>query len=142
MTELEEQTRKALELEQERQRAKEEAERLDRERRAAEEAKSAIAKQAADQMKNQEQLVRPCSFSEKAKPEESHAWRAHTPIPFQEHATGKVTEIGHFISARKFFKKMELKTKQNKRVHVLISSSSFVCFFFNDNLLSYNVFCL
>lgn len=55
--ELEEQTRKALELEQERQRAKEEAERLDRERQAAEEAKSAIAKQAADQMKNQEQLA-------------------------------------------------------------------------------------
>lgn len=70
LTELEEQTRKALELEQERQRAKEEAERLDRERRAAEEAKSAIAKQAADQMKNQEQLVRAWSLSDKAKLEE------------------------------------------------------------------------
>lgn len=58
LTELEEQTRKALELDQERKRAKEEAERLEKERRAAEEAKSAIAKQAADQMKNQEQLVR------------------------------------------------------------------------------------
>lgn len=57
-TELEEQTRKALELDQERKRAKEEAERLEKERRAAEEAKSAIAKQAADQMKNQEQLVK------------------------------------------------------------------------------------
>uniref|UniRef100_A0A8I5TDF3 Radixin n=1 Tax=Pongo abelii TaxID=9601 RepID=A0A8I5TDF3_PONAB len=55
--ELEEQTRKALELDQERKRAKEEAERLEKERRAAEEAKSAIAKQAADQMKNQEQLA-------------------------------------------------------------------------------------
>lgn len=55
--ELEEQTRKALELEQERKRAKEEAERLDRERQAAEEAKAALAQQAADQMKNQEQLV-------------------------------------------------------------------------------------
>ncbi|KAL0630153.1 Radixin [Plecturocebus cupreus] len=54
---LEEQTRKALELDQERKRAKEEAERLEKERRAAEEAKSAIAKQAADQMKNQEQLA-------------------------------------------------------------------------------------
>lgn len=59
--ELEEQTRKALELDQERKRAKEEAERLEKERRAAEEAKSAIAKQAADQMKNQEQLVRSLS---------------------------------------------------------------------------------
>lgn len=55
--ELEEQTRKALELEQERKRAKEEAERLERERQAAEEAKAALAQQAVDQMKNQEQLV-------------------------------------------------------------------------------------
>lgn len=55
--ELEEQTRKALELEQERKRAKEEAERLEKERQAAEEAKAALAQQAADQMKNQEQLV-------------------------------------------------------------------------------------
>lgn len=58
MAELEEQTRRALELDQERKRAKEEAERLEKERRAAEEAKAALAKQAADQMKNQEQLVR------------------------------------------------------------------------------------
>lgn len=55
--ELEEQTRRALELEQERKRAKEEAERLERERQSAEEAKAALAQQAADQMKNQEQLV-------------------------------------------------------------------------------------
>lgn len=54
---LEEQTRRALELEQERKRAKEEAERLEKERKAAEEAKAALAQQAADQMKNQEQLV-------------------------------------------------------------------------------------
>lgn len=56
--ELEDQTRRALELEQERKRAKEEAERLEKERRNAEEAKAALAKQAEDQMKNQEQLVR------------------------------------------------------------------------------------
>uniref|UniRef100_A0A668AEW7 Radixin n=1 Tax=Myripristis murdjan TaxID=586833 RepID=A0A668AEW7_9TELE len=55
--ELEQQTRKALELEQERKRAKEEAERLEKEKQVAEEAKSALAQQAADQMKNQEQLV-------------------------------------------------------------------------------------
>lgn len=58
LAELEEQTRRALELDQERKRAKEEAERLEKERRAAEVAKAALAKQAADQMKNQEQLVR------------------------------------------------------------------------------------
>lgn len=57
VAELEEQTRKALELEQERKRAKEEAERLERDRQAAEEAKAALMQQAADQMKTQEQLV-------------------------------------------------------------------------------------
>lgn len=62
LAELEEQTRRALELDQERKRAKEEAERLEKERRAAEEAKAALAKQAADQMKNQEQLVRSLSL--------------------------------------------------------------------------------
>uniref|UniRef100_A0A667ZXY9 Radixin-like n=1 Tax=Myripristis murdjan TaxID=586833 RepID=A0A667ZXY9_9TELE len=55
--ELEEQTRRALELEQERKKAREEAERLEKDRQAAEEAKSELAKQAADQMKNQEQLA-------------------------------------------------------------------------------------
>ncbi|MGH0155905.1 UNVERIFIED_CONTAM: hypothetical protein FKN15_050341, partial [Acipenser sinensis] len=55
--ELEEQTRRAMELDQEKQRAKEEAERLERERHSAEEARLALAKQAADQMKNQEQLL-------------------------------------------------------------------------------------
>ncbi|XP_055004865.1 LOW QUALITY PROTEIN: radixin-like [Boleophthalmus pectinirostris] len=55
--ELEEQTRRALELEQERSRAAEEAQRLDRERQAAEEAKAALAQQAADQKKTQEQLA-------------------------------------------------------------------------------------
>ncbi|KAF3694561.1 Radixin [Channa argus] len=55
--ELEEQTRKALELEQERKRAKEEAERLEREKQVAEEAKAALAQQAANQMKTQEQLA-------------------------------------------------------------------------------------
>lgn len=55
--ELEEQTRRAMELEQERKRAKEEAERLEKEKQAAEEAKVALVQQAVDQMKTQEQLV-------------------------------------------------------------------------------------
>ncbi|KAM9485346.1 radixin-like isoform 3-T3 [Salvelinus alpinus] len=55
--ELEDQTRRALELDQERKRAKEEAERLEKEKQAAEEAKAALVQQAADQMKNQEQLA-------------------------------------------------------------------------------------
>ncbi|XP_061548442.1 radixin isoform X2 [Phycodurus eques] len=55
--ELEEQTRRAVELDQERRKAREEAERLNKERRVAEEAKGELAKQAADQQKNQEQLA-------------------------------------------------------------------------------------
>uniref|UniRef100_A0A9R1SII9 FERM domain-containing protein n=2 Tax=Cyprinus carpio TaxID=7962 RepID=A0A9R1SII9_CYPCA len=55
--ELEEQTCRALELEQEQRKAKEEAERLEKEKLAAEEARAALAKQTADQMKNQEQLA-------------------------------------------------------------------------------------
>lgn len=59
-TELEEQTRRALGLEQERRRAREEAERLERDRQSAEEAKAELARQAADQQKTQEQLVCVC----------------------------------------------------------------------------------
>lgn len=55
--ELEAQTRLAMELEQERRRAREEAERLDKEKQAAEESKAELARQAADQQKTQEQLV-------------------------------------------------------------------------------------
>ncbi|XP_066570802.1 moesin a [Amia ocellicauda] len=55
--ELEEQTRRALELEQERKRAQEEAERLEKERRMAEEAKNALLHQSENQMKNQEHLA-------------------------------------------------------------------------------------
>lgn len=61
--ELEAQTRLAVELEQERRRAREEAERLDKEKQAAEEAKAELARQAADQQKTQEQLVGASYFS-------------------------------------------------------------------------------
>lgn len=55
--ELEEQTRRALELEKERTIAQEEAERLDKERRAAVDAKAALLYQSETQIKNQESLV-------------------------------------------------------------------------------------
>lgn len=58
--ELEAQTRLAMELEQERKRAREEAKRLDIEKQAAEDAKAELAQQAADQQKTQEQLVCVC----------------------------------------------------------------------------------
>ncbi len=57
VSELEEQTRRALELEKERTVAQEEAERLDKERRAAVEAKAALLYQSETQIKNQESLV-------------------------------------------------------------------------------------
>lgn len=57
-TELEEQTQRALELEQERKRSQEDAERLESELKGAEEAKMALLQQSENQMKNQEHLVR------------------------------------------------------------------------------------
>lgn len=56
-TELEEQTQRALELEQERKRAQEEAERLESDLKSAEDAKMALLQQSENQMKNQEHLV-------------------------------------------------------------------------------------
>jgi len=56
-TELEEQTKRALELERERKFAQEEAERLENDRRIAEEVKSALLQQSENQVKNQENLV-------------------------------------------------------------------------------------
>ncbi|XP_030620587.1 moesin b isoform X1 [Chanos chanos] len=55
--ELEEQTKRALELEKERKFAQEEAERLEKDRRLAEEAKTALLQQSENQMKNQENLA-------------------------------------------------------------------------------------
>lgn len=55
--ELEEQTHRALELEQERKRAHDEAERLEAELRSAEDSKMALLHQSENQMKNQEHLV-------------------------------------------------------------------------------------
>uniref|UniRef100_A0A7N6AHP2 FERM domain-containing protein n=1 Tax=Anabas testudineus TaxID=64144 RepID=A0A7N6AHP2_ANATE len=55
--ELEEQTRRALELEKERTTAQDEAERLDKDRKAAVEAKAALLHQSETQIKNQESLA-------------------------------------------------------------------------------------
>lgn len=57
VSELEEQTRKALELEKERKIAQEEAERLDQERQAAVEVKAALLQHSETQIRNQESLV-------------------------------------------------------------------------------------
>uniref|UniRef100_A0AAA9TJD1 Radixin n=1 Tax=Bos taurus TaxID=9913 RepID=A0AAA9TJD1_BOVIN len=106
--ELEEQTRKALELDQERKRAKEEAERLEKERQAAEEAKSALAKQAADQMKNQEQLAAELAEftakialleeAKKKKEEEATEWQ-HKAFAAQEDLEKTKEELKTVMSA-------------------------------------------
>ncbi|EMP35912.1 Radixin [Chelonia mydas] len=106
--ELEEQTRKALELDQERKRAKEEAERLEKDRRAAEEAKAALAKQAADQMKNQEQLAAELAEftakialleeAKKKKEEEASEWQ-HKAFAAQEDLEKTKEELKTVMSA-------------------------------------------
>ena len=57
VSELEEQTRRALELEKERTLAQKEAESLDKDRRAAMQAKAALLQQSETQMRSQESLV-------------------------------------------------------------------------------------
>lgn len=57
VSELEEQTHRALELEKERTIAQEEAERLDKDRKAAVEAKAALLYQSETQIRNQDCLV-------------------------------------------------------------------------------------
>uniref|UniRef100_A0A8C0AZC5 Radixin n=1 Tax=Buteo japonicus TaxID=224669 RepID=A0A8C0AZC5_9AVES len=106
--ELEEQTRRALELDQERKRAKEEAERLEKERRAAEEAKAALAKQTADQMKNQEQLAAELAEftakialleeAKKKKEEEASEWQ-HKAFAAQEDLEKTKEELKSVMSA-------------------------------------------
>lgn len=61
--ELEAQTHLAMVLAQEKKKAREEAERLDKEKQAAEEAKMKLAQMAEDQQKTQEQLVWFCFIS-------------------------------------------------------------------------------
>uniref|UniRef100_A0A8C2EQ71 FERM domain-containing protein n=1 Tax=Cyprinus carpio TaxID=7962 RepID=A0A8C2EQ71_CYPCA len=105
---LEEQTRKALELEQERKRAKEEAERLEKEKQAAEEAKAALAKQAADQMKNQEQLaaelgeftakIALLEDAKRKKEEEATEWQ-HKALSAQEDLEKTKEELKSVMSA-------------------------------------------
>lgn len=56
-SELSDQIQRALQLEEERKRAQEEAERLEAERMAALRSKEELEKQAVDQIKSQEQLV-------------------------------------------------------------------------------------
>ncbi|XP_049899062.1 moesin-like isoform X3 [Epinephelus moara] len=83
--ELEEQTRRALELEKERTIAQEEAERLDKDRRAAVEAKAALLYHSESQMKSQESLatelaeltskISQLEDAKKKKDEEANRWQ-------------------------------------------------------------------
>lgn len=79
-SELEEQTRRALELEQERKRAQEEAEKLAKERREAEEAKEALLRASHDQQKTQEQLVSWWTENQVGKIVNGEAFEANQPM--------------------------------------------------------------
>lgn len=57
--ELSDQIQRAIQLEEERRRAQQEAERLEADRLAALQAKEELERQTMDQIKSQEQLVRP-----------------------------------------------------------------------------------
>lgn len=63
--ELSDQIQRAIQLEEERKRAQEEAERLEADRLAALQAKEELERQNMDQIKSQEQLVRPSYFENK-----------------------------------------------------------------------------
>lgn len=63
--ELSDQIQRAIQLEEERKRAQEEAERLEAERLAALQAKEELERQTMDQIKSQEQLVRLSYFENK-----------------------------------------------------------------------------
>lgn len=63
--ELSDQIQRAIQLEEERKRAQEEAERLEADRLAALQAKEELERQTMDQIKSQEQLVRPSYFENK-----------------------------------------------------------------------------
>ncbi|XP_054453562.1 moesin-like isoform X2 [Anoplopoma fimbria] len=88
--ELEEQTRRALELEKERTIAQEEAERLDKDRRAAVEAKAALLYQSETQIKSQESLatelaeltskISQLEDAKKKKDEEANRWQERATV--------------------------------------------------------------
>uniref|UniRef100_A0AAQ4RFK0 FERM domain-containing protein n=1 Tax=Gasterosteus aculeatus aculeatus TaxID=481459 RepID=A0AAQ4RFK0_GASAC len=88
--ELEEQTRRALELEKERTIALEEAERLDKDRRAAVEAKAALLHQSETQIKSQESLatelaeltskISQLEDAKKKKDEEADRWQERATV--------------------------------------------------------------
>lgn len=72
--ELSDQIQRAIQLEEERRRAQEEAERLEADRLAALQAKEELERQTMDQIKSQEQLVRPSDFEDKI--------HRHVTVPF------------------------------------------------------------
>ncbi|XP_043075331.1 radixin-like isoform X2 [Puntigrus tetrazona] len=106
--ELEEQTRRAMELDQERKRAHEEAERLERERRLAEEAKTALLQQSESQMKNQEHLAAELAEhtarialleeAKKHKEEEAKTWQ-HRAQEAQDDLTKTREELNMIMTA-------------------------------------------
>ncbi|XP_022607528.1 moesin-like isoform X3 [Seriola dumerili] len=107
--ELEEQTRRALELEKERTIAQEEAERLDKDRRAAVEAKAALLHQSETQIKNQESLatelaeltskISQLEDAKKKKDEEAKRWQKRDSVHPHMHEHDETDESSAEASA-------------------------------------------
>ncbi|XP_027139842.1 moesin-like isoform X4 [Larimichthys crocea] len=107
--ELEEQTRRALGLEKERKIAQEEAERLDKDRRAAVEAKAALLHQSETQIKNQESLatelaeltskISQLEDAKKKKDEEAKKWQKRDSVNSHMHEHDETDESSAEASA-------------------------------------------
>ncbi|MEQ2171731.1 hypothetical protein GOODEAATRI_013788, partial [Goodea atripinnis] len=107
--ELEEQTRRALELEKERTIAQEEAERLDNDRRAAVEAKAALLHHSETQIKSQEGLatelaelttkISQLEEAKKKKDEEAQRWQKRNSIQPHMHEHDEADENSAEASA-------------------------------------------
>ncbi|KAM8847749.1 moesin-like isoform 3-T3 [Synchiropus picturatus] len=107
--ELEEQTRRALELEKERTIAQEEAESLDKDRRAAMEAKAALLQRSESQMKSQESLatelaeltskISQLEDAKKKKDEEAKRWQKRDSVHSHMHDHDETDESSAEASA-------------------------------------------
>ncbi|XP_061581763.1 moesin-like isoform X2 [Cololabis saira] len=124
--ELEEQTRRALELEKERTIAQEEAERLDKDRRAAVEAKAALLQQSETQSKSQENLatelaeltskISQLEDAKKKKDEEAKRWQKRNSAHPHMHDHDETDESSAEASAELTSPGMDRDRSEEERV--------------------------
>ncbi|XP_030252313.1 moesin-like isoform X5 [Sparus aurata] len=124
--ELAEQTRRALELEKERTIAQEEAERLDKERRVAVEAKAALLYHSETQIKNQESLateladltskISQLEDAKKKKDEEAQRWQKRESVHPHMHDHDETDESSAEASAELTIPGMVRDRSEEERV--------------------------